>query len=121
MPILPVIVKPSPTPVAVSSTAQTPLQVKLEVIMKTQLPVQNKDIDIAYSHLLKRLYVYKKTAAADVILNTFIQKNGLESFADQNGIVLVDRPAVLKMLEDEKSAFPDNPETKEVDTLHDAK
>lgn len=105
----------TPTPQAIRSETEN----SLSQIMRQQLPIQNADIDIAYSPLLKLFFVRKKTDRADIVLQNFLKKNKLDSPFVQERIRYVNEPAVQVLLREEKKAFPNHPDTQEIDEAHD--
>lgn len=83
--------------------------------MQTQLPIQSPVVDIAYSRLIKKFYIYKKTPKADAAISDFFVRNGLENITRESRIVYTNRPALHVMLDDEKRLFPNHPDTQELD------
>ncbi|MBI1862828.1 hypothetical protein HYS00_01770 [Candidatus Microgenomates bacterium] len=105
---------PPKSPEATVPFDQSP-NVKLDKVMKTQLPIQNANVDIAYSRLLKKFFIYKKTRFADQIVQDFLKKNQLENIAQGDMIIYVNKPALQQMFAEEKRLFPAHPDTQEID------
>jgi hypothetical protein len=107
---------PTPTPhIFISANAKNPAEVKLETIMQTRLPIQTTDVDIAYSRLIKKFYVRKKTSRADQIVLDFMKHNDLGNIISEGKIVYTTGPALAAMFADEKRLFPDSPDARELD------
>lgn len=107
---------PSPTPsIFISENATNPTEVKLETIMQTQLPMQTPSVDIAYSRLIKKFYIFKKKPNADEIIKDFFESNDLEGTISEDKIVYTNRAALQVLLDDERRQFPNHPDTRQLD------
>jgi len=81
-----------------------------------QLPILEEDVEIAYSLLLKRYFIRRKTATANKVIADFFTRNNIEHLLeDQSMIIFTDKYVMDLLISEEQRMFPDHPDTQEVD------
>lgn len=92
------------------------VQEKLETIMREQTPILTQDVEIVYSPLIKKYYIYKKTRNADARILEFFTRNDIVGILhDPDMVEYVQEGALYYMLEEERRLFPDHPDTQQLD------
>lgn len=92
-------------------------QTQLAIIQTQKLPILNDDFELAYSKLLNKFYIYKKSPQADALILQFFRTNDLSQLIQNNQdlVIYIDEPIFPRLYNDEKAAFPDHPDTQDED------
>ena len=104
---------------APSVAPRTETDIQLEQVLERQLPILQDDVEITYSPLTRRFYIYKKTAQADQLVKAFVTKNKISNLIVRTRFIYVNDPVLEVLFAEEQRLFPSHPDTQEIDQTHD--